>query len=59
MMNGMLLEGEVLSRRAKSTLAAIDDEATFESIFDDLQQFEEEEQEVRNVKALVISLRMQ
>jgi hypothetical protein len=54
MMNGMLLEGEVLSCRAKSTMAAIEDEATF----DDLQQFEEEEQDVRNIKALVISLRM-
>jgi hypothetical protein len=43
-MNGMLLEGEALRRCAKSTLAMIDDEASFEGIFDDLQQFEGEEQ---------------
>jgi hypothetical protein len=44
MMNGMLLEGEALSHCAKSMSAMIDNEASFESIFDDLQQFEEEEQ---------------
>jgi hypothetical protein len=38
-MNGILLEGEAL-RHAKSVLAMIDDEASF----DDLQQFQEEEQ---------------
>jgi hypothetical protein len=43
-MNGMLLEGEALSHCAKSMSAMIDNEASFESIFDDLQQFEEEEQ---------------
>jgi hypothetical protein len=43
-MNGMLLEGKALSRCAKSMLAMIDDEASFEGIFDDLQQFEEEDQ---------------
>jgi hypothetical protein len=43
-MNGMLLEGEALSRCAKSMSAMIDNEASFESIFDDLQQFDEEEQ---------------
>jgi hypothetical protein len=43
-MNGMLLEGEAFSRYAKPMLAMIDDEASFEGIFDDLQQFEEEEQ---------------
>jgi hypothetical protein len=43
-MNWMLLEGEALSRCAKSMSAMIDNEASFESIFDDLQQFEEEEQ---------------
>jgi hypothetical protein len=43
-MSGMLLEGEALSRCAKSMSAMIDNEASFESIFDDLQQFEEEEQ---------------
>jgi hypothetical protein len=42
-MNGMLLEGEALSHCAKSMSAMIDNEASFESIFDDLQ-FEEEEQ---------------
>jgi hypothetical protein len=41
-MNGILLEGEALSRCAKSMSAMIDDEASFESIFDDLQQFEEQ-----------------
>jgi hypothetical protein len=43
-MNGMLLEREALRRCAKSMLAMIYDEASFEGIFDDLQQFEEEEQ---------------
>jgi hypothetical protein len=43
-MNGMLLEGEALSRCAKSISAMIDNEESSESIFDDLQQFEEEEQ---------------
>jgi hypothetical protein len=43
-MNGMLLKGEALSHCAKSMSAMIDNEASFESIFDDLQQFEEEEQ---------------
>jgi hypothetical protein len=36
-MNGMLLEGEALSRCAKLMSAMIDDEASFESIFDDLR----------------------
>jgi hypothetical protein len=39
-MNKMLLEGEVLSRCAKYTSALLDNEASFESICDDLQQFE-------------------
>jgi hypothetical protein len=43
-MNGMLLEGAALSRCAKSMSAVIDNEASFESTFDDLQQFDEEEQ---------------
>jgi DNA-binding PucR family transcriptional regulator len=43
-MNGILLEGEALSRCAKSKSAMIHDEASSESIFVDLQQFEEEEQ---------------
>jgi hypothetical protein len=43
-MNGMLLEGEALSRCAKSMSAMIDDDASFEGIFDDLQQVEETEQ---------------
>jgi hypothetical protein len=43
-MNGMLLDGEALSRCAKSMSAMIDNEASFESIFDDLQQFDEEDQ---------------
>jgi hypothetical protein len=43
-MNGVLLEGEALNRCAKSISAMIDNEASFDSIFDDLQQFEEEEQ---------------
>jgi hypothetical protein len=43
-MNGILLEGEALSRCAKSKSAMIHDDASSESIFDDLQQFEEEEQ---------------
>jgi hypothetical protein len=43
-MNGILLEGEFLSRCAKSLSAMIDDEASFQGIFNDLQQFEEEEQ---------------
>jgi hypothetical protein len=42
-MNEMLLEGEALSHCAKSMSAMIDNEASFESIFDDLR-FEEEEQ---------------
>jgi hypothetical protein len=42
-MNGMLLEGEVLSRCAKSVSATRDDEASLESIFDDLHLFKEEE----------------
>jgi hypothetical protein len=46
-MNGVLLEGEVLSRCAKSVLAMLDYEAGFESMLDDLLQFEEEEQPVR------------
>jgi hypothetical protein len=40
-MNGILLEAEALSRCANCMLAKIDDEESFESIFDDLQQFEE------------------
>jgi hypothetical protein len=43
-MNGMLLEGEALIHCVKSMSAMIDNEASFKSIFDDLQQFEEEEQ---------------
>jgi hypothetical protein len=43
-MNGILLEGVALSRCAESMSAMLDGEASFESIFDDLQQFEEEEQ---------------
>jgi hypothetical protein len=43
-MNRMLPAGEALSCCAKSMTAMIDDEASFEGIFDDLQQFEEEEQ---------------
>jgi 16S rRNA G966 N2-methylase RsmD len=43
-MSRILLEGEALSRCAKSTSAVIDDEASFESVFDALQQLEEEEQ---------------
>jgi hypothetical protein len=43
-MNGMLLEGEALSHCAKSMSAMIDNDASVESIFDDLHQFEEEEQ---------------
>jgi hypothetical protein len=43
-MNKMLLEGESLSRFAKSMLTMMDDVASFESVFDDLQQCEEEEQ---------------
>jgi 16S rRNA G966 N2-methylase RsmD len=43
-MNVILLEGEALSRCAKSMTAMLDDEARFESIFDNLQQLEEEEQ---------------
>jgi hypothetical protein len=42
-MNGILLEGEALSRCAKSMSAMIHDAASFGSIFDDQQQFEEEE----------------
>jgi hypothetical protein len=41
----MLLEGEDLSRCAKSVSVTLDDEASFEGIFDDLQQFEQEGQE--------------
>jgi hypothetical protein len=43
-MDGMLLEGEALSHCAKPMSAMIDNEASFETIFDDLQQVEEEEQ---------------
>jgi hypothetical protein len=43
-MNGILLEGVDLSRCAESMSAMMDDEASFESIFYDLLQFEEEEQ---------------
>jgi hypothetical protein len=43
-MNGILLEGEALGHCAKSMSAMIDDEASFESIFDDLQHFEKEKQ---------------
>jgi hypothetical protein len=43
-MNGMLLDVEALSRCVKSMMAMIDDEASFEGTFNDLQQFEEEEQ---------------
>jgi hypothetical protein len=43
-MNGLLLEVEALSRCAKSMSAMIDDAASFKSIFDILQQPEEEEQ---------------
>jgi hypothetical protein len=43
-MNGILLGGEALSRCAKSMSAMIRDAASFGSIFDDLQQFDEEEQ---------------
>jgi hypothetical protein len=39
-MNGILLEGEPLSRCAKRMSAMIDDEAAFERIFDDLHLFE-------------------
>jgi hypothetical protein len=43
-MNGILLEWEALSRCAKSMPSMIDNKASFKSIFDDLQHFEEEEQ---------------
>jgi hypothetical protein len=43
-MNGMLFDGEALSRCVKSMTAMIDDEASFEGTLNDLQQFEEEEQ---------------
>jgi hypothetical protein len=43
-MNEMLLEGEALSCCAESMLAMTDDEASFEGILDDLQQFEGEGQ---------------
>jgi hypothetical protein len=43
-MNGILLDGEALRRCAQSMSSVIDDEASFESIFDDLQHFKEEEQ---------------
>ena len=46
-MNGNLLEGERLSTCAKQVAAMLDDGASFESIFDDLAQFEEEEQAER------------
>jgi hypothetical protein len=46
-MNGMLLEGEVLSRCAKYMLAMLDTEASSESIYGDLQQLEEHEQAER------------
>jgi hypothetical protein len=47
-MNGILLEGEAVSHCAKSMhiSAMIDDEASFKSAFNYLQQFEEEEQAV-------------
>jgi hypothetical protein len=41
-MNGILLEAEAFSRCAKSTSAMVDDEASFGSTFDDLQQLDEE-----------------
>jgi hypothetical protein len=41
--DGILLEGEHLSRCAKSGSAMLDNEASFEGIFGDLQQFEEQE----------------
>jgi hypothetical protein len=43
-MNRILLEGEALSCCATSMPPMIDDEASFESIFDHLRQFEEGEQ---------------
>jgi hypothetical protein len=59
-MNGMLLEGEALSRCAKSMSAMIGNEASFESIFDDLQQLRKRsKQDVQSSKALVIWLAMQ
>jgi hypothetical protein len=42
-MNRMLLEGEVLSPCAKSVSAMLDNEASFEYVFDELQQFEQAE----------------
>jgi hypothetical protein len=58
----MLLKGEVLSRSAKPVSAKLADEASVESIFDDLQQFEvrkRSKQAVPNRRALVICLAMQ
>jgi hypothetical protein len=43
-MNEMLLDMEALGRCPMSISALIDDEASVESIFDYLQQFEEDEQ---------------
>jgi hypothetical protein len=43
-MNGMLLEGENLSRFPKFVSAMREDKASFEGILDDLQYFEEDEQ---------------
>jgi hypothetical protein len=61
-MDGMLHEGEVLSRCAKPVSAMLADEASFESILNDLQQFEKEDQvreQERAHTALVICLAMQ
>jgi hypothetical protein len=58
-MNGILLEGEALSRCGKSLLAMIDNEASFERIVDDLQQLEEEVQVGRAEQQGVICLAMQ
>jgi hypothetical protein len=55
-MNGIVLGGVALSLCTKSMPAVIDDEASVESSFDDLQQFEEEEQAGR---AQVIYFAMQ
>jgi hypothetical protein len=55
-MNGILLEGEALSRCGKSLLAMIDNEASFERIVDDLQQLEEEAQVGRAEQQGVICL---
>jgi hypothetical protein len=58
-MNGILLEGEVISRRTKYMSAMLDTAASFEIIYDDLQQFEEQGQAKLSMKALVICLVMQ